>query len=263
MHTLGVRSHRVDVRRRRELVLDLLERKGRVTVAEVSALAEVSDMTVRRDLEALERDGALKRVHGGAITAVSTSYEPPFAVRSQRAVAAKERIGRAAADLLQEGETVILDVGTTTLEVAKGLRGRSNITVLTPSLRAAEVLADEAGIRLMLTGGVVRSGERSLVGDHAERAFADLRFDTFAMGVGGIEAQAGLTEFNLEDARVKRAALASAQRCVVVADSSKLGRVAFAGICTLEDIDVLVTEAEAAPDDLAPVEAADVEVITA
>jgi DeoR/GlpR family transcriptional regulator of sugar metabolism len=154
-------------------------------------------------------------------------------------------------------------VGTTTLEVAKGLRGRWNITVLTPSLRAAEVLADEAGIRLMLTGGVVRSGERSLVGDHAERAFADLRFDTFVMGVGGIEAQAGLTEFNLEDARVKRAALASAQRCVVVADSSKLGRVAFAGICPLEDIDVLVTDAEAAPDDLAPVEAADVEVITA
>jgi len=253
----------MDVRLRRELVLDLLERKDRVTVAEVSALTEVSEMTVRRDLEALEREGALKRVHGGAISAVSSSYEPPFFVRAQRARAVKERIGQVAAGLLGEGETVILDVGTTTLEVAESLRGRSHITVLTPSLRAAEVLADESGIRLMVTGGVVRSGERSLVGDHAERAFADLRFDTFVMGVGGIEAQAGLTEFNLDDARVKRAALARARRCVVVADSSKLGRVAFAGICSLEQVDVLVTDAQAAPDDLAPLEAADVEVILA
>lgn len=253
----------MDVRLRRELVLELLERKGRVTVAEVSAVAEVSEMTVRRDLEALERDGALKRVHGGAISAVSTSYEPPFAVRMQRATTAKERIGRAAAALIREGETVILDVGTTTLEVAKALQGRRNIRILTPSLRAADILADEGGIHLIVTGGVVRPGERSLIGDHAERAFADLRFDTFVMGVGGIERRAGLTEFNLDDAGVKRAALASSQRCLVVADSSKLGRVAFAGICPLDRMDVLVTDAQAAPDDLAPLEAADVEVVIA
>ena len=251
------------VRARRELVLDLLDRHGRVTVAELSALAEVSEMTVRRDLEALEGDGALKRVHGGAITVVSTSYEPPFGARVRRSVAAKERIGRAAAGLLREGETVILDVGTTTLEVAKGLRGRRNLTVLTPSLRAAEVLAEEASIRLMMTGGVVRPGERSLVGDYAEGAFSDLRFDTFVMGVGGIQESAGLTEYNLDDARVKRAALASAQRCVVVADSSKLGRVAFARICPLEQVDVLVTDSDAGPDDLAMLEAAEVEVIAA
>jgi DeoR/GlpR family transcriptional regulator of sugar metabolism len=251
----------MDVRLRRELVLDLLERKGRVTVAEVSALTEVSDMTVRRDLEALEREGALKRVHGGAISAVSTSYEPPFALRAQRSVAAKERIGRAAAGLLREGETVILDVGTTSVQVAHSLVGRRNLTVVTPSLRAAGLLGDEPGIRLIVTGGVVRPGERSLVGDYAERAFADLRFDTFVMGVGGIEAEAGLTEFNLDDARVKRAAIARAQRCLVAADSSKLGRVAFARICALDAVDVLVTDMEAPPDDLAALEAADVEVI--
>jgi DeoR/GlpR family transcriptional regulator of sugar metabolism len=253
----------MDVRVRRELLLELLERKGRVMVSEISALAEVSEMTVRRDLEALEREGALKRVHGGAISVVSTSYEPPFGARARRNIAAKERIGRVAGDLLQEGETVILDVGTTPLEVAKSLRGRRKLTVLTPSLRAAEVLAEEPGIRLMMTGGVVRPGERSLVGDYAERAFSELRFDTFVMGVGGIHAEAGLTEFNLDDARVKRGALQSAQRCVVVADSSKLGRIAFALICPLEKVDVVVTEADAAPDELAPLEAADVEVILA
>jgi DeoR/GlpR family transcriptional regulator of sugar metabolism len=250
----------MDVRDRRDLTLQLLESKGELTVAELSALAEVSEMTIRRDLEALEREGLLKRVHGGAVTVVSRSYEPPFAARAGRNGAAKERIGRAATELLTDGETVILDVGTTTLDVAKALRGR-NLTVLTPSLRAAQVLADEPGIRLMLTGGLARPGELSLVGDLAERSFAELRFDTFVMGVGGIDLEAGLTEFNLDDARVKRAALASSRRCVVVSDSSKLGRVAFARICPLDRMDVLVTDTDAAPDDVAALEGADVEVI--
>ena len=143
-------------------------------------LAEVSEMTVRRDLEALEGDGALKRVHGGAITVVSTSYEPPFGARVRRSVAAKERIGRAAAGLLREGETVILDVGTTTLEVAKGLRGRRNLTVLTPSLRAAEVLAEEASIRLMMTSANAwaERGSRSFGGVYCPASLAPFLFAT-------------------------------------------------------------------------------------
>jgi DeoR/GlpR family transcriptional regulator of sugar metabolism len=252
----------MDVRARRELCLQILERRGRVSVAELALKASVSEMTIRRDLEALEREGVLRRVHGGAVSAVSMSYEPPFAVRAQRAVAAKERIGRAAADLLAEGETVILDVGTTTLEVAKALRGRRNLTVLTPSLRVADVLAPEPGLRLMLTGGVIRPGELSLVGDLAEAAFRDLRFDTFVMGVGGVDPEEGLTEFNPDDARVKRAALASARRCVVVADGSKLGKVAFARICPVERVDVLVTDREAPAELVTALEAAEVEVVT-
>lgn len=244
------------------MVLDLLEANGEVTVAELSARAGVSEMTVRRDLEALERESVVKRFHGGAITAVSRSYEPPYAVRAQRNVEAKQRIGKAAASLLSDGETVIIDVGTTTLEVARALQGRRQLTVLTPSMRVAGILADEPGIRLMVTGGLTRAGELSLIGDLAERAFADFRFDTFLMGVAGIEAEAGLTEYNLDDGRVKQAALASARRCVVVADSSKLGRVAFARICPLERVDVMVTDTAAAPEALAPLSVADVEVLT-
>lgn len=245
------------------MVLDLLESKGEVTVAELSVLAAVSEMTVRRDLEALEREGALKRVHGGAITAVSRSYEPPYGVRAQRQVEEKERVGHLAASLLGDGETVILDVGTTTLEVARALQGRRNLTVLTASLRAAQILREEPGIRLMVTGGLLRSGELSLVGDLAERTFADFQFDTFLMGVGGIEAEAGLTEFNLDDARVKRAALESARRCVVVADSTKLGKVAFARICPLEAVDAVITDSAAPEEALDCLRAADVEVMLA
>lgn len=245
------------------MVLELLQARGEITVAEMSARAAVSEMTVRRDLEALGREGVLKRVHGGAITAISRSYEPPFAVRANLNIEVKERIGQAAASLLADGETAILDVGTTTLEVARALRGRRNLTILTPSLRASQILAEEPGIRLMVTGGLARPGELSLVGDLAERAFADLRFDTFVMGVAGFAAEAGLTEYNLDDARVKRSALAGARRCVVVADSSKLGKVAFARICSLEPVDVLVTDARATGDALAPIHSAGVEVMIA
>lgn len=235
----------MDVRNRRELVLGLLEERGEVSVSEVSATACVSEMTIRRDLDALAHDGLLKRVHGGAITVVSRSYEPPFAARAQQHFVAKQAIGEAVAGLIREGETLILDVGTTVLETARALRGRHNLTVLTASLRVMDLLADEDGVHLISTGGAVRRGEMSLVGDLAERAFAELRFDTFVMGVGGIDLNEGLTEFNLDDARVKRHALASARRCIVVADHTKLGRVAFSCIAPLDRIDVLVTDHQA------------------
>jgi len=144
-------------------------------------------------------------------------------VRAKRGNEAKAAIARATADMIGERETVILDVGTTTLEVARALHNRRNLTVLTPSLQIANVLAKHRGIRLMVTGGTVTAGELSLVGDMAEEAFSRLRFDTLVMGVGGVSIESGCTEYSLEDARVKRAALACVRRCIVVADSSKLG----------------------------------------
>jgi DeoR/GlpR family transcriptional regulator of sugar metabolism len=217
-------------------------------------------MTVRRDLEVLAGRGALVRLHGRAVAPVPRSYEPPFDVRAGVAPQAKVVIGRVAAGLIEEGETIILDSGTTTLEVARALRGRRNLTVLTPSLRFANTLEQEPGIRLMLSGGIVRPGELSLTGDLAVRALDDLRFDTAVMGVGGIDPSAGVTEYNLEDARVKRAEVAAARRVIVAADASKLGRVAFARVCSLEEVDVLVTDSAAPPELVAAIEEAGVEV---
>ncbi len=241
--------------------MELLHERGEVAVSELSERTGVSSMTIRRDLEVLEQEGALRRVHGGAITADSRGYAAPYSVRAQRSVDSKQRIGKAAAALLGERETVILDVGTTTLQVARALRGRRNLTVLTPSMQIANLLAKERGIRLMLTGGAVTVSEMSLVGDLAEHAFAGLRFDTFIMGVGGFDIEAGCTEFNQEDARVKRAALASVRRCIVVADSAKLGKVTFARICPLERVDVLVTDGDAGKEELDAYETRNVEVV--
>jgi DeoR family transcriptional regulator of aga operon len=251
----------VDARDRRQATLERLTERGEVSVAELSRDAGVSEMTIRRDLEALERDGVLRRVHGGAISAVSRSYEPPFALREGRCQEAKTRIGRVAASLLSEGDTAVIDVGTTALEVARSLAGASGLTILTPSLRAAHLLSGAEGVRVIVTGGILRPGELSLVGDLAERAFEELYCDTAFIGVGGVAAEVGLTEFNLDDARVKRAALANARRCVALADGSKLGKVAFARICALERVDVLVTDSSAGEEELEPIRSAGVEVM--
>lgn len=234
---------------RRRKIFEIIESRGQIDIIELSTFVNVSEMTVRRDLMQLEREGLIKRTHGGAILATPSSFEPPYAVRAQKAVEAKLRIGKLAASLVADGETVILDVGTTTAEVAKELRGCRNLTVFTPSLHIATILAEEPGINVILSGGTLRKGEGSLIGDLARRAFDELIFDIFIMGIAGIHSEIGLTEYNLQDSQTKRAALKAARRCIVVADSSKLGRVAFAKICGLDQIDVLVTD-NLAPDKL-------------
>jgi DeoR/GlpR family transcriptional regulator of sugar metabolism len=248
---------------RHHLILTALEADGRVSVSDLSGRAGVSEMTIRRDLETLEQAGALNRVHGGAVPSQSQSYEPPFAARATYHAEAKQRIGRAAAAMLHEGETAILDAGTTTLELARALQGRRNLRILALSLHIADLLVDEPGLTVMVAGGVARAGERSLIGSLAEKAFEDLSFDTAFLTVGGIDIQHGLTEYNLDDAPVKRAALASARRRIVVADSTKLGKAAFARIAPIEQLDVLVTDSGASPELLQALEDSGVEVVIA
>jgi DeoR/GlpR family transcriptional regulator of sugar metabolism len=230
---------------RRQRMVAVIAKNGEARLSELADAFGVSEMTIRRDLEVLEFEGAVRRVRGGVIPVVSRSYEPPIAERGQDAVAAKQAIGKAAASLLEDGETAILDVGTTTLECARAIAGFRALTIVTASLAVAQEVANKPGVRTLLTGGVIRPGEMSLIGHRAEDAFADLNCDTFFMGVAGIEPARGLTEYNLDDARVKQAAMKAARRCVVVADQSKFGRVAFATVAPLSRVDVLVTDAAA------------------
>lgn len=203
-------------------------------------------MTVRRDLEALEREGILRRIHGGARRTFHTAEETPYAMRALSHVEVKARIGRLCAQLLDDGETVILDGGTTVFEVAQAVRGR-RLTVMPLALRPVFELHDSPEIKLLLPGGEVRPGELSLIGGLSNRSFSELRFDTFVLSPCGLDFEAGVTAHLIAEAEVKRSALTASRRIIAVADSSKLGVVAFGQISRLDEIDVLVTDTGADP----------------
>jgi DeoR/GlpR family transcriptional regulator of sugar metabolism len=248
---------------RRQAVLQRLTTDGEAGFAELADEFGVSEMTIRRDLETLEADGLARRVRGGAISVISRSYEPPFAVRAGRESGAKEAIGVTAAALVNDGDTVIVDVGTTTLSLARALHGKHGITVVTPSLPVAVELGTDPDIRVVVTGGQVRAGELSLTGGMAEDAFGSMNCDLAFIGVAAVCPAPGLTEYNPDDARVKRAALAAARRAIVLADASKLGRVAFSTVAPLSAIDTLVTDAIASLPLVTEIVAAGVDVVQA
>jgi DeoR/GlpR family transcriptional regulator of sugar metabolism len=230
---------------RRSAIMSHLAETGEVTIADLALTLGVSEMTIRRDLELLELEGLARRVRGGAISTVSRSHEPAFAVRAMDARAEKEAIGKAAAGLLEDGDTAIIDVGTTTLELARNLHKHRRVTVVTSSILIAAELGHATDVRVIVTGGVLRHGELSLIGPSAEEPFRELNCDVAFLGVAGVDAAKGLTEYNLDDARIKRAALGAARRCIVLADRSKLGRVALALVAPLSAVDTLVTDAPA------------------
>jgi DeoR/GlpR family transcriptional regulator of sugar metabolism len=258
----------VAVPERLDVTLRLVRNAGTAALSDLAVRLGVSEMTVRRDLDELQRRGLVRRVRGGAV-AVDTP-ENGFAARAGWQAGLKERIGRATAELVAPGSTVLLDAGTTTPHVARALLDRAPLTVAALSLPVAEVLADQPGIRLLVVGGEVRPGERSLAGPVTAAVLATLGFDVFVMSIGGIT-PAGWSEFTLEDAAVKQAGLRQAARTVVVADASKLGVRAFARVADLGAAERLVTDASArdprltpaAQDTLAALDDADVEVTTA
>lgn len=254
----------MDVSERRGIIEERVIRDGEVQFGALAEELEVSAMTIRRDIEALERAGVVRRVTGGAI-AVSggAAFEPSYLSRAGHAAEAKRRLGARIASLLSPGEVVLLDSGSTVATVAEALRGRDlGLTIVTPSITVATLLADEPDTTVILAGGVVRPGELSLIGPDAERLVSQYNCDTYVAGVAGVDARRGLSEYHPEEAAVKRAAVDGARRLIVGADASKLGRVHLVTIAPLSAVDVLVTDA--APDHPVVLEAqsAGTEVVT-
>jgi DeoR/GlpR family transcriptional regulator of sugar metabolism len=196
-------------------------------------------------VEALETVGVVRRVVGGAIALKGKDTEPSFATRVADAAEEKLHIADAVADLIGPSETLILDSGSTALAVARSLKGRRlGLTVVTPSVLAALELIDEADTTVVLTGGELRPGELSLIGPAAEETLAKYNCDTFVMGVAGVDGERGISDYHQAESGVKRAASRRADRVIVAADKSKLGRVTFVSITALAQIDVLVTDGD-------------------
>src|SRR5689334_15565700 len=240
-------------------IVERLSANGSVDVGDLAAELGVSAATVRRDLALMENQRLLNRTHGGAV-AHGVLYELPLRYRSARHQAEKARVARAVAARIPDGAAVGMTGGTTTTEVARALADRERLTVVTNSLSIASELAVRPNLKLVVTGGVARPASYELVGPLAEGALATLNLDLVLVGVDGISVDQGFTTHHEVEAHTNHALIGRARRVVVVADSSKLGQVAFARICGLEDVDELITDGDADAAEVEAVRAAGLEV---
>jgi DeoR/GlpR family transcriptional regulator of sugar metabolism len=219
----------------------LLRDSGIGRVEDLCRQLKVSAATVRRDLDELERNGAIRRVHGGAVSVESRLEESVFEDKTALAVREKRRIAEAALQFVEPGETIYLDGGSTVLELARLLRDRTNLTVVTNSLHAAYELAGR-GPRLIVIGGELRRLSQTLVGPLTRLLLQELHLDKAFMGTIGFAAREGLTTTDPSEAFTKKAVMGQSRRVIVLADSSKAGKVSFASAGRWEDIHVLITD---------------------
>ncbi len=239
---------------RSERILKLLLQRGNVSVEELITTLAASGPSIRRDLARLESKGLVKRTRGGATLVQELLYAPfrydtAFQNREQQFVREKRHIGIAAAELIQDHETVGFTAGTTTTWVARNLRHRSHLTVITNAVNIGMELCNMPGLRVHLTGGYVHwPWSFSLIGPAAITILNDMFIDKLFLSVSGIDAVRGTTTNESDEALTFRAMVKQAKQVIVVADSSKLGTVTPSLICPIEDVDVLVTDAGASAD---------------
>jgi len=224
-------------------IVQRLHEDGFVEIAELSAHLGVDRSTVRRDLEALELRGLVRRTRGGAFPGpASGEKDIPYEVKRIEHISEKQALGAFAASLVQESEAVLLDSGSTTFEIARALRNRTNISVVTNDLNVAMCLADAPGIQLIVTGGILLESVYTLVGPRTIEELRELHVDRAFLGADAIHHEAGITNVTFVEVEVKRAMMAAARQVVVVADSSKFEHRALASVCGLDDVDLIITD---------------------
>jgi DeoR/GlpR family transcriptional regulator of sugar metabolism len=246
--------------RRHELILRTLRTDGPAAVSILADRLGVSPATVRRDLGQLADAGRLTRVYGGAVA--TPDYDEPFADVASVRVAEKDAVAAQAATLINDGDAILLDIGTTAHRLARQLHHRP-LTVMTSSLAVYEELVDDHAIELVMLGGTVRRSYRSLVGFLTEDALRQLRTDWAFLGTSGVRPDGTITDTTVVEVPVKRAMITSADRVVVLADASKFPGKGTARICGPDDLDVLITNEGADPDTLAALTDSGVDVQTA
>lgn len=230
---------------RMEQILDFLSATGFGSVSQLAASLNVSEMTIRRDLDKLETEGKIRRTHGGAITEKRTQIELNFRSRQLRQSDQKDIIAKLAVDLIQPGQSIFMDAGTTILAMAKKLKmdqKPKNLRIITNSLAIQSEFMNEPLIEVITTGGKILPHTLSLVGPLAQENIASMRFDWAFLGTGGIDLQRGLTHSTMEEIPIKQAAADSAIKVVVLADHTKFGYNALSLFMPNDKVDVIVTD---------------------
>lgn len=233
---------------RHHTIVDYLTKKGFTTVAELCDMFSVSEMTIRRDLDELQKQGLLKRTYGGATAAEGSFFEVSLRAKMAHFIEEKMRIGKAAADLVQDGQTVILNGGSTTYQIAKNLVNHKRITLVTNAINIAGELLNGSQINILVSGGILSKSSACLIGPQTEAFLSDVNADILFLGVEGIHVDSGLMVPDVIEAHTNRAMVKAARKTVVVADHSKLGRNALFTICPVNEIDLIITDHNASPE---------------
>jgi DeoR family transcriptional regulator of aga operon len=242
---------------RQKLILRELRRNGKIAVENLSTRFKVSSSTIRRDLAELEQSGLLFRTHGGAVPIEQFLYEPfrhvsSFQEQEQQRSREKRLIGLAAAELVSDGETVAIGAGTTTTQVARNLRQRKGIMIITNAVNIAMEFSHSQNVKVVLTGGVLSGDWFALVGPGAIASVGEIFVDKAFIGIDGCHATHGLTTNYPDQAAIHQAMLKQARQKIAVADHSKIGKVGTALICPITGIDLLITDRSLKPAAIAP-----------
>lgn len=229
---------------RHDTIVGAVNSASTVSTDELVQLLGVSAETVRRDLALLEERGAIRRVHGGAasVHGGGRGEEPSYTERTGIRHQAKAELARVAAGLLESGQTIVIDIGTTAVELARAIPPGFRGTIATPSLLVAVELAGRPGVDVLVSGGRVRNGDLACASAHANAFFAGLYADIAFIGSGGLHVSAGLTDYHLDEIDIRRTVIANSARSFILADSSKLGHIAPHRVCDLTSVSGLITE---------------------
>ncbi|MFQ6065734.1 MAG: DeoR/GlpR family DNA-binding transcription regulator [bacterium] len=246
---------------RQSEIKKLIQDEGSVRVSELSKIFKVSGVTIRRDLEKLEQEEVIKRTHGGAVVLGTDDLMRNLAFRDQAHVEEKRRIGKAAARLVKDGNTIILDGGTTTTEIARNLDNAKNLTVVTNAVNIPLALRNNSEITIIMTGGTLKAPSFSLTGRAAAESINHLNVDKTFLSVQGISLEKGLTNTSVSDLYLKRSIIAAAKEVILVADSSKFGRIEFCTVAPITAVHKIITDNEISPHLTRELETIGIEVI--
>ncbi len=231
---------------RRNAILAKLTAEGKVIVADLSREFDVTEETIRRDLEKLDKEGLAKKTYGGAVFNQSLNTDLPFNVRKHTNVELKQHIGEKIADLIHDGDYIMLDASSTAIYVTKCIKSRKNITLITNSVEIMLELADKDDWNILSTGGSLKKGALSLVGTSAERMIRGFHVDLAVCSSKGIDIGMGITDSNEKDSEIKQAIFAAADRKVLAVDSTKFDKISFVRVCDIGDVDAVVTDTQPA-----------------
>lgn len=227
---------------RRATIVQMITSERMVKVSDLIKTFNVSIETIRRDLKYLEDAGYIKRVYGGAVIKSMYGLEPDYSSREIKNYSEKVAIGRKTVELVDDGDTIVIDIGTTTLEFARALKGKKKVTVITNAIQIAAALVVDDNIRVIMLGGNVRKGDLSTSGFLSENNISLFNVDKIFLGIGGLTIEEGITDYHIEESNLRRHILKKTHMVIGLADFSKFGVIAMNKVCDIEKINFLITD---------------------